>query len=76
MIFDYMGVRLNGPKADGKTLVLNWNFIDVNEKYVMTLENSALTYVLAKQSPEADATITLTRTGFDAITLGQTTIEN
>ena len=76
MIFDYMGIRLNGPKADGKTLLLNWNFTDVNAKYVLTLENCALTYVAGKQVPDADATITLTRAGFDAITLGQTTIED
>jgi alkyl sulfatase BDS1-like metallo-beta-lactamase superfamily hydrolase len=76
MIFDYMGIRLNGPKADGKTLLLNWNFTDVNAKYVLTLENCALTYVAGKQVPDADATITLTRAGFDAITLGHTTIED
>jgi alkyl sulfatase BDS1-like metallo-beta-lactamase superfamily hydrolase len=28
MFFDFMGVRLNGPKADGKAIVLNWDFTD------------------------------------------------
>jgi alkyl sulfatase BDS1-like metallo-beta-lactamase superfamily hydrolase len=44
MFFDYMGVQLNGPKADGKVIVLNWNFTDVGERYILNLENSALTY--------------------------------
>lgn len=26
MFFDYLGVRLNGPKADDKVIVLHWNF--------------------------------------------------
>lgn len=75
MFFDFLGVRLNGPKADGKVIVLNWNFTDVGEKYVLNLENSALTYVAGKQDPRADATLTLTRGTLDAISLGQTTFQ-
>jgi alkyl sulfatase BDS1-like metallo-beta-lactamase superfamily hydrolase len=74
MIFDYMGVRLNGPRADGKVIVLNWNFTDVKAKYVLSLENSALTY-MDRLAPKADATITLTRAAFDAISLGKTAFE-
>ncbi len=75
MFFDFMGVQLNGPKADGKVIILNWNFTDVGEKYVLNLENSALTYMPNQQSPNADATLTLTRATLDAITLGRTTFE-
>jgi alkyl sulfatase BDS1-like metallo-beta-lactamase superfamily hydrolase len=75
MIFDFMGVRLNGQKADGKVIVLNWNFTDVGEKYVLNLENSALTYMPNQQAPNADATISLARATFDAINLGVTTFE-
>ncbi len=75
MFFEYLGVRLNGPKADGKTIVLNWNFTDVREKYVLNLENSALTYVPNRQAAHVDATLTLTRTTLDAINLGKTTFD-
>jgi alkyl sulfatase BDS1-like metallo-beta-lactamase superfamily hydrolase len=75
MFFDYMGVRLNGPKANGKKIVLNWNFTDVGEQYILNLENSALTYMSGQQAANADATLTLTRATLDAITLGQTTFE-
>ncbi len=27
-LWDVLGVRLNGPKAEGKRIVLNWNFTD------------------------------------------------
>lgn len=71
LFFDFMGVQINGPKAEGKTLVLNWNFTDVKQQFVLNLENSALTYQTDKQSPKADATVTLTRETMDLITLKQ-----
>ena len=73
--FDYLGVRLNGTKADGKKIVLNWDFTDVREQYALTLRNSALTYRANWQDPQADATITLTRAVWDALILGQTTLD-
>lgn len=75
MLFDFMGVRLNGPRAEGKVIVLNWDFTDVKETYALTLENSALTYMANQQAPGADATLTLARATLDAINLGRTTFE-
>ena len=31
-LWDLLGVRLNGPKADGKRLVLNWRFTDTGRE--------------------------------------------
>jgi linear primary-alkylsulfatase len=68
LYFDYLGVCLNGPDADGKSISINWNFTDTGEKYAMTLENSALTYSANKQLPKPDATLTLTRTTLNEVT--------
>lgn len=73
MFFDYLGVRLDGDKAQGKTIVLNWQLTDTQQRYVLTLENSALSYVADTQAPSADATLTLTRATLDDITLQKTT---
>ncbi len=73
MFFDYMGVRLNGPKAEGKRIVINWNFSDVGEQYLINLENSALTYLVNRQAAQPDATVTMTRATFDRIAIGETT---
>ncbi|MCY1251592.1 putative alkyl/aryl-sulfatase YjcS [compost metagenome] len=54
-------------------MVVNWNFTDSNQKFVLTLENSALTHVKNQQASGADATVTLSRATLDAITLKQTT---
>jgi alkyl sulfatase BDS1-like metallo-beta-lactamase superfamily hydrolase len=73
MFFDFLGVRLNAQKAEGKVLVVNWNFTEPRQQFVLNLENSALTYVVGKQSDKADATLTLARGALDAVTLRQTT---
>jgi alkyl sulfatase BDS1-like metallo-beta-lactamase superfamily hydrolase len=71
-MWDVLGVRLNGPKAEGKTLRFNWHFTDTGERFVLNLENSALTYVPDAQSDKADAGFTLARSVFDAVIAKQT----
>ncbi len=71
LAFDYLGVRLNAAKAEGKHIVINWTFTDLNQTYVMNLENAALTHASGKFSDKADASVTLTRAALDAITLKQ-----
>jgi len=73
LAFDFLGVRLNSAKAEGKKIVINWTFTDLNQTYVMNLENSALTHTAGKLSDKADASVTLTRAALDAITLKQRT---
>ena len=72
LFFDYMAVRLDAAKAEGKKMVINWRFTDSNQQYAMTLENSALTHA-AGQARDADATLVLSRAALDAVTLRQTT---
>jgi len=73
MFFDYLGVRLNAAKAEGRTMVINWSFTDSRQQFVLNLENSALTYLAGKQAPNADATVTLARDTLDAVTLQRMT---
>lgn len=74
MLFDYLAVHLNGPRANGKKITLNWNFTDTKERFVVTLENSALTYVAAKQVADADATVTTSQAILVAIVLGKSNV--
>jgi alkyl sulfatase BDS1-like metallo-beta-lactamase superfamily hydrolase len=71
LAFDYLGVRLNAARAEGKHIVINWTFTDSNQTFVMNLENSALTHRAGKLSDQADAGVKLTRAALDAITLKQ-----
>jgi alkyl sulfatase BDS1-like metallo-beta-lactamase superfamily hydrolase len=71
LLFDFLGVRLNAPKAEGKKMMLNWNFTDVGEKIVLNLENSTLTHTNGRLSEKADAGFVLTRSTLDQILLKQ-----
>jgi alkyl sulfatase BDS1-like metallo-beta-lactamase superfamily hydrolase len=73
MYFDFLGVRLNGDKAAGKTAVLNWQFTDTKQNYVLNLENSTLTALPDAQAANADATLTLTRATLNDILLQKIT---
>ena len=66
-LWDVLGVRLNGPKAEGKRIVLNWNFTDTAETFILNLENSALTYTVGTQAADADAGFTLPRGVLDDV---------
>jgi alkyl sulfatase BDS1-like metallo-beta-lactamase superfamily hydrolase len=71
-LWDVLGVRLNGPKAEGKHIVFNWSFTDTEETFVLTLENCALTYVEGAQAAAADASFTLPRSTLDEVIAKQT----
>ena len=71
-LWDVLGIRLNGPKAEGKHLVLNWSFTDTGESFVLNLENSALTYTEGVQSEKADASFALARSTLDEVIAKQT----
>lgn len=72
LFFDFLAVRLDGSKAEGKNLVINWTFADSNEQFIMSLENSALTHVIGNLR-EADVSINLTRDTLDAVLRKETT---
>jgi alkyl sulfatase BDS1-like metallo-beta-lactamase superfamily hydrolase len=73
-LLDCLAVRLNGPAAEGKRLVLNFQFEDTSERFVLNLENCALTHVSGSQDANADATLTLDRLTFEELVLQTTTI--
>ncbi|MET4311390.1 alkyl sulfatase dimerization domain-containing protein [Bradyrhizobium sp. RT4b] len=66
-LWDVLGIRLNGPKAEGKHIALNWSFSDTGEIFVLNLENCALTYTEGVQAEGADASFTLARATLDEV---------
>jgi alkyl sulfatase BDS1-like metallo-beta-lactamase superfamily hydrolase len=71
-LWDVLSVRLNGPKAEGKHIVLNWTFTDTGERFVLTLENCVLTYAEGVRVDNADASFTLARGTLDEVIAKQT----
>jgi linear primary-alkylsulfatase len=66
-------VRVNGAKAAGRHIVLNWHFSDTGEIYVINLENAAMTHRSGKASDDAQASITLSRKVLEAVVVQETT---
>jgi alkyl sulfatase BDS1-like metallo-beta-lactamase superfamily hydrolase len=71
MFFDSMAVRLDGPKAADRTMVLNVVFTDIGESYVLTLKNAVLHHRAAPPEPGADVTLQITHDLFVRMLTGQ-----
>jgi len=70
--FDSMAVNLNGPDAEGKNLSIKINFTDLEQSYLLLLENSVLRYKHLQLNNDdiADATLNLTHPLFIDIIVG------
>jgi alkyl sulfatase BDS1-like metallo-beta-lactamase superfamily hydrolase len=75
MIFDALAVRLNGPKAQGKVIRLNYVLPDTNESILVVVENGVLNHWIGKSSAQADATIRLARPVLNQIIGGVATFD-
>lgn len=73
MLFDYLAVRLNGPKAAGKKIGINIDFTDLKKQYGLAVENAVLNH--GKPLAKPDVKLTMTKATLDAIQLKETTLE-
>ena len=73
LVFDYLGTRVDGPRAGEAKIIINWRFTDTHESLTSTLAHGALTWI-GKTVPDAVATVTTTRTAFESVILGQRTL--
>lgn len=60
-LFDFIAVRLNPAKVQGRSFVLNWTLTDSGETLALTLKHSTLTQVMGKTGADADAAVSTTR---------------
>jgi alkyl sulfatase BDS1-like metallo-beta-lactamase superfamily hydrolase len=70
LFFDYLSIRLNGPKAEGQTIKLNLDFPDTKDKYLLVVQYGTLQYHKNQQAKDADATLTLDRSTLNKIIEG------
>ncbi|MBW0147157.1 alkyl/aryl-sulfatase [Marinobacter arenosus] len=71
LFFDSMAVRLNADEAEGETVTIKITFTDLQESYLLTLENSVLHNRSTDADSPADATLMLTRPLFVDLLIGQ-----
>uniref|UniRef100_UPI003F490B11 alkyl/aryl-sulfatase n=1 Tax=Cupriavidus yeoncheonensis TaxID=1462994 RepID=UPI003F490B11 len=74
LFFDYLSVRIDRAKAANAKLTLNVDLGKQDGKYLLELENGVLSHTANRQSPQADATVTMSRDTLNNISLRQTTM--
>jgi alkyl sulfatase BDS1-like metallo-beta-lactamase superfamily hydrolase len=73
MVFDLLGARLDGPRADGEAVAIGWRFPDIAEEWTLRLEHSALN-AWPVMDDDVDATLTMSRPTLTAVLADPTTI--
>jgi linear primary-alkylsulfatase len=73
---DFLGVRLDTTKAEGKRFVINLVTPDNDEKYLVELNNSTLTNIEGFQSEQADLTITIDRSELNEVMMGKVSFDD
>jgi alkyl sulfatase BDS1-like metallo-beta-lactamase superfamily hydrolase len=76
MFFDYLAVRLNGPKAGNAKTVMNIDFGGDAGQYLLELENGVLKHTPGAQASHADVGLALSRDTLNQIILKQTTLDD
>jgi linear primary-alkylsulfatase len=71
LFFDSMAVRLIAEEAAGKQLAIKIHFTDLDQAYLLTLENSVLHNRLVALDTTADATLNITRPAFVDLLIGR-----
>ncbi|MEA2025154.1 MAG: alkyl sulfatase dimerization domain-containing protein, partial [Chloroflexota bacterium] len=76
MLLDYIAIRLNGPRAATKQYVFELDFTDIDEHYLLEVENGVLIHTLGAVASDPTASATLTRTALDSVLLGEATLKD
>jgi alkyl sulfatase BDS1-like metallo-beta-lactamase superfamily hydrolase len=69
-LFQTLGMRLNGPKAELVTMALNIELVDLPQRYLLTIENAVLHGYQDRSATDADATLKITSSDFKLLMLG------
>ncbi|MCL1068492.1 MBL fold metallo-hydrolase [Shewanella olleyana] len=75
LLFDYLAIRLNPEKAEGRKFDINISFTDIDSKHTLMINNSVLNHT-SKQHKSADVEVTMTMATMNAIQLKEITLED
>ena len=75
LMADYLAIRINAPKADGKTITLNVTIEDTGEKLALYLANGVLNQTEGVHDERADASIRMKRYDFGLLVFGGKSLE-
>ncbi len=70
MFFDFLAARLNGPKAGGKRIDLNFNFTDSGERFAVSVRRSVQVAEAGRQHAAPQASLAVPRRLFYGVAGG------
>jgi alkyl sulfatase BDS1-like metallo-beta-lactamase superfamily hydrolase len=73
MVFDSLAIRVNGPKAEGLSILVDWVMTDEARTWRLTLSNCALSHAQGTHGNAAQAVIRMDRAKLAAIVVGGVT---
>jgi alkyl sulfatase BDS1-like metallo-beta-lactamase superfamily hydrolase len=73
--FDFLGVRLNGMKASGKQITLNFDFTETKQRFKVEMINGVLNHTADQHADDADATVSMERETLNQILIGERTLD-
>ncbi len=74
--FDVIGVRLDVGALTEHRIIVNWRFEDLDEDWILGVENAAIHATPGRHDPLADASVTLAKRSLTAILAGSTTLDD
>lgn len=75
LFLDFLGIRMDARKAEGLRFTINLVTPDNGEKFVVELENAALTNIPGFQAEKADLTLTINRADLEQTMMGRKSLE-
>jgi alkyl sulfatase BDS1-like metallo-beta-lactamase superfamily hydrolase len=72
---DFLGIRLDSRKAEGKAFTINLATPDNGEQFVVELSNGTLTNIEGFQADDADLTITIDREDLEGTMMGSVSFD-
>ncbi len=76
LFLDFLGIRLDSNKADGKEFKINLVTPDNKEKFVLELSNGTLTNIKGYQAKDADLTVTINRSDLEKTMMGAISLDD
>ena len=72
---NFLGIRMDSTKAEGLRFTINLVLPDIDEKFIVELENATLTNIEGYQSETPDLSITVNRSDLVNVMMGVSTFE-
>ncbi len=75
LFFDYLAMRLNAGKTEGKKIGIALEFTDLKKSYALEMENGVLNHTEGRTLKSPDASLSLTRDTLNKLMLKETTLQ-